>query len=134
MSELRANRVARLHQQFLCAADTYPYLYFAAATERHCLSEWPETVGNSPGDVYLGLTPRDWKDALGITTDIVNCWLQMEGRLWQGAFFVNRSLWKSDSRFAQHDPLASALEEFMRLSSSAAGHFGSARKVPQLVE
>ena len=124
MNELAAERLARVHRQFLDAADRFSQLHHVAAGNRDAGGDWPE-VQSEGGERSLGLPNAEWYPILRkpngtFFAPLQTHWLRIDGALWEGAFFNDGPTWDDVRRQAKHfDEAMEALADGMKEYSNA---------------
>lgn len=142
--DLKGERFARLHRRFLDASPKFPYLRYIAATGHNNCPGWPN-VPDSSGYDYLGLRHKDWLDVMNKPPGTLFApiggeqWLQIDGQLWQGAFYFDGPLANPtdadhESLQRQYAELRGAVDHFELLAHEAAGFLGNLPSVHRLVD
>jgi hypothetical protein len=128
---LLAERLGRLHRQFLDTAEQYQNLALVAVTDHRARrgepTEWPHTDNSSDG-CYFGLAPHHWRRILknagndsAIGEPIYTFWLSMNDLLYEGALYALGN--SSQDPQADYARLCEAKDRFLELAKIAAGHF-----------
>jgi hypothetical protein len=146
MSDLLHARLRALHAQFLDAARTFPFLYFAAVTPHNADPNWPLTP-YPPDGWQLGLEHGNWHEVLGKRNPPLpfplsnSSWLKVCDRLWEAVLYDNRTAHdfrstrystveaESDALRTEFAHAEAAVIEFKRLARQCAGNLDLKRDV-----
>lgn len=131
--DLKGERFGRLHRRFMDGSERFPHLRYIAASGHETCPEWPQVPHSTLAANTIGLNKEHWLDITNKRPDTFfvatsEQWLEIEGRLWQGAFYFDGQI--ADQR--DHDgfqrqsaEIQEAIEQFERLATESAGYLGN---------